>query len=69
MVKLNAIKKDGNIIISEDDFEHLLNCLDNQKFVDEINADALTCDYEKVQRETQDAIDDFNKQCRDLLHN
>ena len=68
MVKLDAIKENGNIIISEDSFEHLLACLDNQKFAHEINADALTGDYKKTQREIQEVIDDFNRQCRKLLH-
>lgn len=68
MVKLDATKADGMVSISEDSFEHLLNCLDNQKFIREINADALTCDYKKVQQETQQAIDDFSRQCRKLLH-
>jgi len=67
-VRLNATKKDGMISISEGSFEHLLNCLDNQKFAREINADALTCDYESVQKNIQEAIDDFNRQCRELLH-
>lgn len=66
MVKLEARKENGQIIISEDSFEHLLNCLDNQKFIDDVNADALTCDYKSVQRENQAAIDDFNRQCRAL---
>lgn len=68
MVELKAIKKDGNVVISENSFEHLLNCLDNQKFIHIINADATTCDYKKVQEEIQEAIDDFNRQCRKLLH-
>ena len=68
MVKLKASKGDGSIIISEDSFEHLLNCLDNQKFLYEINADALTCNYKKTQQEMQAVIDDFNRQCRKLLH-
>lgn len=67
-VKLDATKKDGFIVISEDSFEHLLNCLDNQKFIREINADATTCDYKKVQQKNQDAIDDFNWKCRKLLN-
>ncbi len=71
MVKLEAIKKDGNIIISEDSFEHLLSCLDNQKFVGEapINGDSVAVgkeEYYRVQNETQEAIDDFNRQCREL---
>ncbi len=73
MVKLEATKKDGNIIISENSFEHLLACLDNQKFVGEapINGDSISVgkeEYYRVQREIQEAIDDFNKQCRGLLH-
>lgn len=68
MVKLDATKENGFIIISEDSFEHLLNCLDNQKFIREINADAITCDYKQVQNNMQQAIDDFNGQCRNLLN-
>ncbi len=73
MVKLEATKKDGNIIISEDSFEHLLSCLDNQKFVGEApsNGDALAMGeeaYTATQKDIQKAIDDFNRQCRVLLH-
>ena len=73
MVKLEAEKKDGKIIISEDSFEHLLNCLANQKFVGESPpcGDAMAMDkkdYDQVQVDIQKAIDDFNRQCRDLLH-
>ena len=68
MVTLQATKNDGVIHITEDSFEHLLNCIDNQKFIHEINADALTTDYAKIQQENQDCIDDFNKQCRRVLH-
>ena len=74
MVKLEA-KKDGkgNVVISENSFEHLLNCLDNQKFVGEVppNGDAMDMDrdeYNNVQIDIQNAIDDFNRQCRNLLH-
>jgi len=74
MVKLEA-KKDGkgNVVISEDSFEHLLSCLDNQKFVGEAppNGDAMVMDrneYNNVQIDIQNAIDDFNRQCRNLLH-
>lgn len=72
MVRLDAEKKDDKIIISCDSFEHLLNCLDNQKFVNESppNGDALSLgeqEYDEVQRENQAAIDDFNGQCRKLL--
>ena len=68
MVELDATKEGGRISMSEDSFEYLLNCLDNQKFIRDINADALTCDYKKTQREIQEAIDNFNRQCRELLH-
>ncbi len=71
MVKLEAIKRDGWIIITEDSFEHLLSCLDNQKFVGEAppNGDALAMGeeaYNNTQKEIQEAIDDFNRQCREL---
>ena len=71
MVKLEARTTEKDIIISKDSFEHLLNCLDNQKFVKEVNADALgslsTDQIHSVQDDIQLAIDDFNLQCRKLL--
>jgi len=54
MVQLEAEKHSGQIVISEDSFEHLLNCLDHQKFIGKGG--------------DQVRIDDFNKQCRRLLH-
>ena len=66
MVQLTAIKKGKDIIIPIREFEHLLSCLDNQKFINEINADGLKCDYKSIQKENQKAIDDFNYQCRKL---
>ena len=68
MITLDARLSGNDVIISQDSFEHLLACLDNQKFVRVLNADALTCDYKAVQKDTQEAIDDFNRQCRELLH-
>ena len=68
MVKLNARIEDDNIIISQKSFEHLLNCLDNQKYINDVNADAMECDYKKEQENNQKAIDDFSRQCRKLLH-
>lgn len=71
MVKLEAKKESGNIIISENSFEHLLNCLDNQKFIRAVNADGLAMGEDcvnKIQVDSQAAIDDFNRQCRNLLH-
>ena len=66
MVKLEAKKVDGNIVISEGSFEHLLNCLDNQKFIHDVNADAMSddTDYKQIQSDNQAAIDDFSRQCR-----
>lgn len=60
-MKLDA-KKDGNgnIIITEDSFEYLLNCLDNQKFLHEMN--------DINRKENQKTIDNFNNSCRDILH-
>ena len=71
MVQLEAKKVDGNIVMSEDSFEHLLSCLDNQKFINDVNADAMSpdTDYKQIQRDNQIAIDNFNRQCRCLLHN
>jgi len=48
------------ITVSKSYFEHLLSCLANQKFIGDINADALELDkkeYEKIQIENQDVID------------
>lgn len=37
-MKVDAIKDgQGNVVISEDSFEMLLNCLDNQKFIGELS--------------------------------
>lgn len=69
MVKLEARATENDIIISKDSFEHLLNCLDNQKYVGEVNADALDMgvkEIHSVQNEIQAAIDDFNRQCREV---
>lgn len=73
MVKLDAKKENDNIVISTDSFEHLLNCLDNQKFVGEgpCCGDALDMEiseYKQIQIDNQNVIDDFNRQCRKLLH-
>ncbi len=72
MVELEAKISGNDIIISQDSFEHLLNCLDNQKFVGEgpCNGDSVAvgkAEYYKVQNDIQTAIDDFNRQCRNLL--
>jgi hypothetical protein len=73
-IKVNAIKDGkGNIVISEDSFEMLLACLDNQKFVGESpqNADSLSVGedkYWKGQEDIQNTIDQYNRQCRDILH-
>ena len=63
MVQLNAIKKGNDVIISKDSFEHLLNCLANQKFV--AVPDKQT---ETERKEVQEYVDDFWVQCMDLIH-
>lgn len=74
MVEVNAIKDgNGNIIITENSFEMLLACLDNQKFVDEApqNGDSISIgkdEYYKVQDNIQKFIDDYNRECRNILH-
>lgn len=76
MMKIDA-KKDGkgNIVISEDSFEMILACLDNQKFVGEQpqNADSLSVgvgkdEYWKGQQDIQNTIDHYNRECRKILH-
>lgn len=69
MVKLKGKRNKKTVTISHDSFEHLLSCLDNQKFINDVNADGLVSgDYQTVQADNQAAIDDFNRQCRGLLH-
>lgn len=63
----------GNVIITEDSFEMLLACLDNQKFVGESpqNGDSLAegpDSYYKTQNTIQKTIDDYNRTCREILH-
>ena len=71
MVKVEAKKVGTDIVISEDSFEHLLNCLANQKYIADINSDGMA-DGEKaikaVQEHNQAAIDDFYRQCMEVLH-
>ena len=62
------------IIMHSDDFEYLLACLDNQKFINEAPqcGDAMAMpedEYQMTQREMQRAIDSFNRQCRILWMN
>lgn len=73
-MKIEA-KKDGkgNIVISEDSFEMVLACLDNQKFVGEQpkNGDSLSIvkhEYWEGQQDIQNAIDYYNKECKKILH-
>lgn len=72
MVQLEARTTEKDVIISKDSFEHLLNCLDNQKYIREVNADALGSmsieNIHAVQDNAQAAIDDFNHQCREVVH-
>ena len=62
--KVDAYKDGkGNIIITENSFELLLACLDNQKFVHESpqNGDSLAegeTSYKSKQQEIQETIDE-----------
>lgn len=59
------------ITLDRDEYEHLLNCLANQKFIHEVNADGLSEGEEKVkqmQSEAQQAIDTAWRKGMDLLH-
>ena len=73
-MKIGA-KKDGkgNIIITENSFEMLLGCLDNQKFVGESpqNGDSISVgkdEYYHTQDDIQQVIDEYNRECRKILH-
>ena len=74
MKKVEAFKDGkGNIVITEDSFEMVLACLDNQKFVGEgpCNGDSLSVgkeEYYKTQDDIQDTIDKYNRECRKILH-
>ncbi len=71
MVNLVARCTKRDIIISHDSFEHLLNCLDNQKYIKDVNADAIGSlsknKIDNMQKSAQGKIDNFNRQCRNLL--
>lgn len=74
MIQIEA-KKDGkgNIVISENSFEMILTCLDNQKFIGERpqNGDSISVnkdEYWKVQEDIQSTIDYYNRECRKILH-
>lgn len=73
-MNIEAIKDGkGNIVITEDSFEMLLACLDNQKFVHEApqNGDSLAVGEEKyksTQQDIQETIDSYNRACRNILH-
>lgn len=77
-MKVEAIKDgNGNIVITEDSFEILLACLDNQKFVGETpqNGDSLSFvdkkikgNYFSTQNDIQKTIDYYNRECRKILH-
>lgn len=62
MVKLQVRTSGKDIIISQDNFEHLLNCLANQKYIPLENLG-------KIEQENQDAIDDFWRQGMNFLSN
>lgn len=73
-MKLEAIKDGkGNIVISENSFEMLLACLDNQKFIHEApqNGDSISVGeegYKQTQESIQTTIDEYNRACRNILH-
>lgn len=61
MVKLKIKKSKKFIIISHDDFEHILNCLANQKFIPYPTSN-------KIAQQNQKCIDSCYSQCRDALN-
>lgn len=73
-IKVNAYKDGkGNVVITENSFEMLLSCLDNQKFAHELptNGDSIAegeLNYKSKQQEIQEIIDEYNRECRNILH-
>jgi len=61
------MKTSKNITVSRDFFEHLLACLANQKFIRDMNADATTCDYKRIQKRNQKVIDKAYQDGMELL--
>jgi len=60
------------ITMSEDFFEKILICLDNQKFMGDVNADGMSMGMSKIkktQKEIQEVIDKTNREGRELLIN
>lgn len=60
------------ITIEEDFFEHLLNCMANQKFIGEVppNGDAMSLsqtEYKNIQQDHQRVIDETYLRARYLL--
>lgn len=67
MVKINMRRENGRISIDEGSFEHILNCLANQKYVGKAPPcgdamDTEPAEYRKVQKDNQEAIDDCWRQ-------
>ncbi len=62
----------GNIIISEDSFEMILACLDNQKFISgkPQKGDFIVAEdkYWRGEEDIQNTIDHYNRECRKILH-
>jgi len=73
-MKIEAIKDGkGSVVISEESFEMLLSCLDNQKFIGEApqNGDSISVgktEYYKTQSDMQEIINKYNRECRKILH-
>ncbi len=67
-VKLEGYRIPNAIVITNDSFEHILNCLANQKFIHEMNSDGLDSNFKDIQDENQSIIDDCYYQARVLLH-
>lgn len=61
------------ITLPERDFEHLLACLANQKFIHDVNADGISMGIKKVrsiQQENQACIDKaYHKEMKRLINN
>lgn len=70
-LKYDFLGKD-KVILNKDDIYFIMSCLSNQKFINDINADAMEEgeeNYNNIRKESQQVIDDIYFQLSDMLTN
>jgi hypothetical protein len=66
------MKENKKITMSKEFFEHLLGCLANQKFINDVNADGMSLGVKKINKiktKHQKAIDQAYQKGCELLFN